>query len=263
VPPKRGQPQQPAADFSPEKAYTVLKVQLEKLQTLKGRNYEQARAEEDEWYNLTEKLVMRSFGGGSQNHVNFKHGRSAGEHRMVLDFEYRGPDHRLNQSNYEARLRAYEGVLRSSLAELELDLPDVGIKGVYDPGQEYEFYLDVKAIVSLAKQELFVIDPYLSREIFDTYASAIPRTVHFRLLGANVPTDVQTHAQKYASGGNFEFRATNAIHDRAIFADYRVWVCGQSLKDAAKKKPTYIVEHDGALMRPGYETIWAASQKLI
>lgn len=148
MPAKRSQPQQPAADFSPEKAYAVLKVQLEKLQTWKGRNYEQACAEEEEWYHLTEKLVMRSFGGGSQNHVNFKHGRSAGEHRMVLDFGgYQGPNHRLNQSNYEARLQAYEGALKSSLAELKLDLPDVGIKEVYEPGQEYEFYHDIKAIV--------------------------------------------------------------------------------------------------------------------
>jgi hypothetical protein len=69
--------------------------------------------------------------------------------------------------------------------------------------------------------------------------------------------------QKYSSGGNFELRSSTTIHDRVIFADNRVWLSGQSLKDAAKKKPTYIVEHDEALMRPVYETIWAASQKLI
>ncbi len=265
MPTKRGQPsEQPAADFSPEKAYAVLKAQLEKLQALKGRNYEQARAEVEEWYHLTEKLVLRSFGGGSQNHVNFKNGRSAGEHSMVLDFgPYRGPDHQLNQSNHEARLQAYEGALKSSLAELELDLPDVGIKGVYEPGQEYEFYRDIKEIVGRATKTLFVIDPYLNREIFDVYADGIPRTVHFRLLSANVPADVLALGQKYSSGGNFELRSSTVIHDRVIFGDNRVWLCGQSLKDAAKKKPTYIVEHDEALMRPVYETIWAASQKLI
>jgi hypothetical protein len=262
VPTKRGQSQEPAPDLSPERAYPALKLQLEKMQSLKGQNYEEAEAAEQEWYQFTEKIVMRTFGGGSQNHMNLRNALSAGEHYMVPDFG-QGPDHRLYQSNYEARLQAYEGALNSSLAELELDLPDVGIKGVYQSGQEYEFYRDITAIVKLAQRELFVIDPYLSREIFDVYAGGIPRTVHFRLLSANVAADVMALGQKYSSGGNFELRSSATIHDRVIFADNRVWLCGQSLKDAAKKKPTYIVEFDEALMRPVYEAIWAAAQKLI
>ena len=250
------------ADLSPEKAYSTLKAQLEKLQSLKGQKYQVVETAEQEWYQFTEKIVQRAFGGGSPNLKNFKDTRWAGERRMVIG-DYTGPDHAFNQRNFDARLRASEAALRSSLAELEIDLPDVGIKGVYEPGQEYEFYSDVKAIVRLAKQQLFVIDPYLRREIFDAYASAIPRTVRFRLLGSKVSPDVLAHSQRYASGGNLEFRSSNSIHDRMIFADNRVWVCGQSIKDAAKTKPTYIVEHDESLMGPVYEAIWAASQKLI
>ena len=41
---------------------------------------------------------------------------------------------------------------------------------------------------------------------------------------------------KYVTGGNFQLRSSTAIHDRVIFQDNRVWVIGQSLKDAAKKK---------------------------
>jgi hypothetical protein len=142
-------------------------------------------------------------------------------------------------------------------------LPDTGIKGVYEPGEEYEFYRDAKACLALAQREIFVIDPYLNAEIFDVYASAIPRTVYFRLLSANVPADVKALAQKYASGGNLAFRESLSIHDRVIFADNRVWLSGQSIKDAAKKKPTYIVEHDEALMRPVYEGIWQAASPII
>jgi len=115
----------------------------------------------------------------------------------------------------------------------------------------------------LAQKEISVIDPYLSTEIFDVYAKAVPRSVMFHLLSANVPADVQTLAQKYASGGNFAFRTTNAIHDRVLFADSRVWVIGQSIKDAAKKKPTYIIEHDEPLMRNIYEDIWNKATVLI
>ncbi len=255
MPLRRSQPAETPPDFPPEKAYEVLKAQLEKVQDLKGRNYnyQETKVAEDEWFNLTAKLVTRSFGSGSQNLSNFRRGRSAGDNFMSLSGDI---DYGLRQRNFEARLAAYEGALRSSISELELDLPDTEIKGVYVAGEEYEFYRDVTACLGLAQKEIFVIDPYLNTEIFDVYASSIPRTVAFRLLSANVPADVKTLAQKYAAGGNFAFRTSNSIHDRVLFADGRVWLTGQSLKDAAKKKPTYIVEHDEPLMRTVYEDIW-------
>lgn len=239
----------------------MLKAQLEKLQELKVRNYRDADAVEDEWYNLTSKLVQRSFGSRSTNYSNFRRGRSAG-HYYVTPFGG-GEDHSLNQENFQARCQAYEAALRSCISELELDLPDSGIKGVYEPGEAYEFYRDVTACLGLAKKEILVIDPYLNTEIFDVYASAIPRTVGFRLLSVNVPANVKTLAQKYAAGGNFAFRSSNSIHDRVLFADNRVWLMGQSLKDAAKKKPTYIVEHDEPLMRGVYESIWSAATVIL
>jgi hypothetical protein len=48
-----------------------------------------------------------------------------------------------------------------------------------------------------------------------------------------------------------------------LFADNHVRLCGQSLKDAAKKKPTYIVEHDEKLMRELYEKIWSEATPVI
>jgi hypothetical protein len=75
--------------------------------------------------------------------------------------------------------------------------------------------------------------------------------------------DGQGLAQKYSTGGNFAFRTTNAIHDRVLFADAHVWVIGQSIKDAAKKKPTYIVEFEEPVMRPIYEGLWNSANVLI
>jgi hypothetical protein len=261
MPPRRVQPQETEPDIPSERAYVLLSEQLEKLQAFKTRSYQEAEANEAEFYQFTEKLVLRSFGSASSNYRNFSHSRSAGSYQRI---PYGGGvDHRGNQSNFLARITAYENALKSNLAELKLDLPDDGIKGVYEAGQEYEFYADVKSLIGLAHTELFVIDPYLSTEIFDTYAASIPRTVQFRLLGTNVPATVLALGQKYASGGNFQFRSSDLIHDRVIFVDTKAWVCGQSLKDAAKKKPTYIVEIDEALMRPVYEGIWGNSRPLI
>ncbi len=93
--PRRTQPAQTPPDLPTEKAYAVLKKQLGELQTLKGRNYQEAEAAEDEWYNLTAKLVMRAFGDESPNHRNFRNGRSAGEH-YVVPYDA-GVPHALNQ----------------------------------------------------------------------------------------------------------------------------------------------------------------------
>ena len=264
--PKRPQPEETAPDLSAEKAYAILSVQLEKLRVLKNQNYQHAKPEEEEWFQFTHKLIQRAFGSNSPNARNFGSARSAGEHRMVLTGWGGRPgiDDAQNQSNFVARTSAYENALKSSLAELKLDLPESEIKGLYAPGEEYEFYKGIKTILSLAAQELFVVDPYLNNEIFETYADSIPRIVKFRLLGTNIPSDVVTLGKKYSGGGNFQLRSTNAIHDRVIFVDQRAWVCGQSLKDAAKKKPTYIVEiEDAGLMRPVYENIWNRASVIV
>jgi hypothetical protein len=60
-----------------------------------------------------------------------------------------------------------------------------------------------------------------------------------------------------------KFCASTLIHDRVIFVDKRVWLSGQSIKDAAKKKPTYIVEHDEPPMREIYERIWQSASVVI
>jgi hypothetical protein len=259
--PRKKQPTVTPPDLPPEKAYALLNVQLEKLQALKGRSYAAAKADEDEWSQLTEKLVIRSFGSDGPNHVNFFRARAAGEHRVVMFDE--GVPHQRYQRNFEARQQAYESLLKSCIAELAIDLPGAGIKGTYDAGEQYEYYRDVTECLKVAQKEIFIIDPYLGREIFEIYANAITRGVVFRLLSSNVPADVLAVAKKYAAGGNLDFRTSASIHDRVLFVDNRVWVSGQSIKDAASKKPTYIVELDEPSMRKIYEPVWTSASKLI
>jgi hypothetical protein len=55
-------------------------------------------------------------------------------------------------------------------------------------------------------------------------------------------------------------RASAMIHDRVFFLDGRsAWVLGQSIKDAAKSKPTYLAPLDTQttdLKISEYEKIW-------
>lgn len=61
----------------------------------------------------------------------------------------------------------------------------------------------------------------------------------------------------FRNGGQY------GVHDRVIFTDNRVWLLGQSIKDAAKKKPTYIVEHYESLQRGVYEQLWQLATPVI
>ena len=126
--PRKTQPAEIQPDLPTEKAYSLLSMQLKKLQDLKGRNYQEVDAAETEWVQFTEKLIIRSFGNASTNYRNFRHAGSAGEYVMVPYGT--GIPHGQNQRNFESRLQAYETALKSCLSELEIDLPSAGDSGV-------------------------------------------------------------------------------------------------------------------------------------
>jgi hypothetical protein len=52
-------------------------------------------------------------------------------------------------------------------------MPEAALKGVYEPGKQFEFYRDVTPCLKLAQKEIFVVDPYVNTSIFNEYANAI------------------------------------------------------------------------------------------
>jgi hypothetical protein len=54
----------------------------------------------------------------------------------------------------------------------------------------------------------------------------------------------------YAKSRPLELRSSADAHDWAVFLDQRGWVIGQSIKDTARKKPTYVIELDEPALTP-------------
>src|SRR5215472_4992830 len=163
MPRRPAQPPPRPADWPHERTHAALKKQLAGLDSLRGRRYYEAEHEEEEWRNLTLNVLIHGFGEGSENVSQFHHAKWAGEHYIG------GMNHSLIQSNYDKRIEALAAMLRSSIAELEMMLPQPEIIGSYDTGDEYSFYKDLKTIVGFATKDLFIVDNYLDTQLFDVY----------------------------------------------------------------------------------------------
>jgi hypothetical protein len=246
------------ADWPHDKTHAALKKQLAELESLRGRNYHETEHEEQQWENLTLNIFIHGFGEDSENVAQFYHARSAGTHYIGR----MSPG--LIQSNYNKRIEAYAATIRSSLAELELMMPQPEIGGSYSTGDEYTFYRDLKTIVGFATRELLIVDNYLDTQLFDVYMENLSASVAVRVLTDKVADTLRLVAEKFSKRGGFELRSSKDVHDRVVFSDDRCWVIGQSIKDAAKKKPTYIVEHSGAAAMKGiYEALWSAASVIV
>lgn len=90
--------------------------------------------------------------------------------------------------------------------------------------------------------------------------------VAVRILTDQVRGNLQAVASKYATRGSFGLRSSADVHDRHVFVDWRGWTIGQSIKDAARRKPTYMIELGAALVptvKQIYEDIWARATVVV
>lgn len=246
--------------FEWPKALREFKSQLAALERMKGRRHDEVEAEESEWRTYTENLIENMFGPESTNLTAFTSACWAGSHNMF------GVSPNQEQANFEERIREFESLLKSIVREIQLRLPDEAIQGVYDPGDEYKFYRDLSGLFAASTKDVFLIDGYLSEEVFNLYVEKIPAGTHVRILTNRIAPNVEAVARKFASARQLNVRNTKDIHDRVVFLDHRCWVIGQSIKDAATKKPTYMVELEDPLLTPArnvYENLWSNAGTII
>ena len=253
-------PQPKGPTWTPEQTLRVLKQQLEKLETLKGKSYREIQNDEEVWAQTTQAVMINGFGERSHNLSNYYSARSAGQRSMMGTSEHQ------QQINYDLRIAGYESTLKSSIAEIEVILPEAQMRGAYDAGDEYAFYKDLKDILARANTDIFIVDNYLNTEFFELYVATARPGVSFRILTDQIRGNLDAVAKKYAASHGIELRSGTAVHDRHIFIDDRCWTVGQSIKDAAKKKPTYMVELSAGLvatMRKIYEDLWTRSTVVV
>jgi hypothetical protein len=247
-------------DWPPERTLGVLRQQLEKLQAFRNKNHREMENDEGIWKQTAEAALTHGFGENSNNLGHFHSARWAGRHNMG------GISDQQQQLNYNQRIEKFEANLRASIAELEMSLPEAEVRGAYDAGDEYAFYKDLKDMLVGAKAEIFIVDNYLNTEFFELYAAAVRPGIRFRIMTDQVRGNVEAVAKKYAASHGLELRSSQDVHDRHIFIDNRCWTVGQSVKDAAKRKPTYMVELSDRLLatlRPIYEGIWAKAAVIV
>jgi hypothetical protein len=246
------------AEWPPEQTHAALKKQLASLEQLRGKNHSAAEHEERAWSNLTENILSRGFGTIRNNIAQFKQTKVVGGSWSPSMTEA------TMQYNFQRRMDAFAAVVRSSMEELELTLPQPEVVGSYEPGDVYQFYLDLKTVVGFASKMLFIVDNFLDTQIFDVYMENLNPLVAVRVLTQEVRNPLRLVAEKFSRRGNFELRSGQDVHDRVVFSDDRCWVIGHSIKDAAKNKPTYIVEHSGAAAMKGiYEQLWIAATVVV
>ena len=246
--------------LAPHRALKKLNQQLEALQKFKNRGYREAEAEETEWKHFTENIIEAAFGNPSTSLNKFYLARSAGVHSIM------GISPRQRQVNFELRIKEYEALLRSLVKTLELQLPEEEVKGVYEPNDEYGFYRDLSSLVASATNDILIVDAYLDEKVFNLYVSQVPDATAIRILSKKIVPNVETVADMYAKSRPLELRSSGSIHDRVVFLDQRGWVIGQSIKDAAQKKPTYLIELNEPSLtatRDIHNAIWAKSKVII
>jgi len=154
-----------------------------------------------------------------------------------------------------------------AIAALELQIP-VQPDQAFGPGAVYDFLKALRDLMASARKSIFIVDPFLDEQIFDAYITSVSTNVIVRLLARKYATALKPALQMFVAQTKMpvEIRISNAIHDRVVFLDDRTcWVLGQSIKDAAKLKPTYIAPLSSDVAQKkimDYEQIWSTAALL-
>lgn len=159
------------------------------------------------------------------------------------------------------------GILNRAIADLELNVSHKG-QVAFAAGEVYDFFRELNRVIETADKSIFIIDPYLDASVVNQYLASRKPNVTVRLLLNKYNESLKTAIEKYVQqhGDVIEARSISKIHDRVVFIDgYICWITGQSLKDAAKAKPTYLAPLSPDVISDKlmvYEKIWLEAEPI-
>ncbi|MBW7933851.1 MAG: hypothetical protein H3C62_09625 [Gemmatimonadaceae bacterium] len=158
-------------------------------------------------------------------------------------------------------------VIHRTVAALEIDVGENG-GGAFGPGAVYDFLRALRDILQAASSEVFIVDPYLNAEVFDTYVSGVAAHAKVRLFLQDRDPSFKPALAKYVAQypNRVDARESKKLHDRVVFVDRSsCWLLGQSIKDAARRGPTYIAPISAdivPLKLADYEALWSVATPL-
>lgn len=153
---------------------------------------------------------------------------------------------------------------------LELILP-ASLSGTFIPaGSTFDAHAAFSRVVSQAKKDVLLVDPYLDEKALTEFGQSVPDGVMYRLLGGvgKIRPSLEPAGRKWVHQNGvkrpLEVRLApeKELHDRAIFIDKeQPWTMSQSLNALATRSHAEILLSMGIaeLKIPAYEAIWDAA----
>lgn len=137
---------------------------------------------------------------------------------------------------------------------------------IFDRESRYDFYTEIKRLISIAKREIMIIDSYINEDIFELYMTKVNPGVDIKILTnpATPKGSFKKVAHTFKSQhSSFQVRESLDCHDRILFIDSDAWIFGQSIKSAGNK-PTYLIKiKKSKKLRNIFNRVWDNSKKII
>jgi len=180
----------------------------------------------------------------------------------------------LGTSIHTQNVQAITAILHRALAKAELSAP-ASSQGAFIPvGEPFTALAAVSKVLSGARQNVLIVDPYADATVLTDFAVLAPERVQIRILtdaGTFKPSlkpAAESFTKQYDDSRPLEVRLAPArsLHDRIIIVDdSEAWALTQSLKDFAARSPATIVKvnpETAALKINAYDAIWHTAAAL-
>jgi hypothetical protein len=172
-----------------------------------------------------------------------------------------------NLSSYASRRQYIWDAFRPLMDVTENDPTER--EAFFVKGADHDAYRHIRGLLQLAKNILFVIDPYMDGSIYEMLGTLTPATLGIQLLTSKVPSDFALEGQKFVkqhAGFTLEIRRTQEFHDRFVIVDgAKCYLLGASIKDAGNKGFTIVPMEDVSIINliTSYANqVWASATPL-